>query len=182
MLGSLPAATAASSPSRSPPLIAPPRAYKRFCFVSHIIPVISPVPTDKVKVFAETTRVFVNIWWCHGRHWLFVCCKRKGWSLPVCQSQQLSQLCCGLFEQHKSQRQIKRKITQSRHFTPSLIEHPCFLVKKKILSGPCGIKAIKEVHVWPSFTLFVSLRPKAMLWAIMVDWHNERKTFTDTES
>lgn len=54
-LGTEPAAAA------SPPVIAALWAYKRFCFVSHIIPVILPAPTDKVKVLAETTEVIVIV-------------------------------------------------------------------------------------------------------------------------
>lgn len=45
----------------SPLVIAALWAYKRFCFVSHIIPVILPAPTDKVKVLAETTEVIVIV-------------------------------------------------------------------------------------------------------------------------
>lgn len=54
-LGTEPVATT------SPPVIAALWAYKRFCFVSHIIPVILPAPTDKVKVLAETTQVIVIV-------------------------------------------------------------------------------------------------------------------------
>lgn len=59
-LGTKPVA-AASLPSHAPPFIAALWAYKRFCFVSHIIPVILPAPTDKVKVLAETTEVIVIV-------------------------------------------------------------------------------------------------------------------------
>lgn len=174
-------ATAASSPSRAPPLIAPLRAYKRLCFVSHIIPVISPVPTDKVKVLAETTGVIVNVWWCHGSQWLFVYCKHPGWPQPFCQSQQLSWLCFGPFDQHKSRRWKIRKITL-KPSCPAVYDWTSLLAGwKENRSGSSGAEAVKEVHVWPSFTLFVSSRPKAMLWVMMVDWHKERTTFTESK-